>query len=401
MATENHLLTMEALDSTEEVTSVTKNFGMAKLAAAVSGLTLLVAGSALVLRPGRDSRGASFDHAINKASAPIDHFDFEKRFGAILAGKSYDEIRTIDECVRGGACPDIFEADEMETLQSWYSSASSEERSNHDATAADMLQGVSGSVDVSPAVQEVEFADESFDDWAVGGSQTEVFEGTAVDDGLGSAEGALGSSLFCFIVVLPDSGDVALQEIAQQRGAGIYSCDANAVYQGVRTGTYDTPDGQFSANAGVFAHIWKEVAADGFYKSHDWTVKADPDTVFLAQRVRERLQSTGRVDKNEATYIKNTAIIPWGFLGPIEVMTKAAVDVLTEKVASKCTAGDTEGEDGWLNDCLENHLSIPARVDSNFLYSGCQIDSCGDATYVAYHYYKDAGSWGSCLDRMR
>merc|ERR1740121_3032263 len=352
-----------------------------------------------MLRSGRDSQGALFDHAINKAVAPADYFEFEDRFGAILAGRSIAEIQAIDGCVRGGACPAIPEADEMETLQSWLAAASAEDRANHESAADVMLQGVSGSagVEETTANEEVDVAagEATLDD-----SEKEMLDVPAVSGDAGSAAGALGTSLFCFMIVLADSGDPGLQEVAQSRHAGIFDCDSNAVYPGVRTSTYDTPEGQFAANAELFANIWKQFGADGLYKNYDWTVKADPDTVFIPQRLRERLQGLG-VNANEAVYVKNTGLVPWGFLGPIEVLSKAAVDQLTARIASDCRAGVSEGEDGWLNDCLENKIGIPARVDTNLLYSGCQIDACGDATFVAFHFYKDPGSWGSCLDRMR
>jgi len=209
-----------------------------------------------------------------------------------------------------------------------------------------------------------------------------------------------GATLFCFMGVLPDSSEVALQEVAQSRGAGIFACEASKVHASRPAGTFDTPDGAFSANTAVFVQIWEEVFADEIYKDYDWTVKVDPDTVWVPQRLRERLGNFW-VNIYEAVFVKNTAIVDFGFLGPIEIMSQPAILKLAEmSLSTECPAGDY-GEDGWLCDCMENHAGIAARVDTNILYSGTQIDACGDATYVAYHYYKDPGSWGSCLDATR
>merc|ERR1740121_2355435 len=159
-----------------------------------------------MLRSGRDSQGALFDHAINKAAAPANYFEFEDRFGAILAGRSYAEIQAIDGCVRGGACPAILEADEMETLQSWLAAASAGDRAKHESATNDMLQGVSGSAGVEETIanEEVDVAagEATLDD-----SEEEILDVPAVSGDAGSAVGALGTSLFCFMIVLADSGD--------------------------------------------------------------------------------------------------------------------------------------------------------------------------------------------------
>lgn len=208
-----------------------------------------------------------------------------------------------------------------------------------------------------------------------------------------------GSTLFCFMGVMPESSEVALQYAAEARGAGIFACDAWKVHTAWPAGTFDTPEGVFSANVGVFIHIWKEVFVDQIYKSYDWLVKVDPDTVFLPQRLRERLWAF-EVIAHEAVYFKNTWT-SFGFLGPIEILSQAAVLRLASIDLTVCPAIDTEGEDGWLHDCMEDHAGIDARQDGNILYGGCQVDACGDSTYVAYHAYKDPDSWNSCADRLR
>lgn len=206
-----------------------------------------------------------------------------------------------------------------------------------------------------------------------------------------------GASLFCFMGVLPDSGEVGLMEAAQSRGGSIFACENSKVYWTEIAGTYDTPDGSFSANAGVFVKLWQEVFDDEIYKFHDWTVKVDPDTVWVPSRLRERLWGMG-VHIDDVLYVKNT----WkfnGFLGPIEIMNQLAVIRLSEAAVAQCTYSDSSGEDGWLNDCMENFLGIGFRQDGNILNSDSNLDVCGDSSYVAFHYYKDPGSWNECLNR--
>ena len=128
-------------------------------------------------------------------------------------------------------------------------------------------------------------------------------------------------------------------------------------------------------------------------------MKVDPDTVFSPQRLRERLTGFA-VKYDEAVYVNNT---PAGFhfLGPIEILSQAAVLRLAGMNISQCHAKNISGEDGWLKECMDKHAGIGTREDVNILYSDCQVDACGDLTYVAYHYYKDPWSWNSCADRLR
>lgn len=208
-----------------------------------------------------------------------------------------------------------------------------------------------------------------------------------------------GVSLFCFMGVMPDSVEVALRDAAASRGAGIFACEANKVHTAWPAGTFDTPQGAFSANVAVFYHIWLEVFVDGIYKSHDWTVKVDPDCVFVPQRLRDRLWNFG-VSAYEPLYIKNTAE-SFGFLGPIEVLSQAAVLRLAEMNLTKCPLVEWQGEDGWLHDCLDGPAGVPFREDTSILYGGGQIDGCSDSSHVAYHAYKDPWSWNSCADQTR
>ena len=71
-------------------------------------------------------------------------------------------------------------------------------------------------------------------------------------------------------------------------------------------------------NTPVFAAIWKKVLELPEFKAHAWTVKLDPDTVFLPARLESFLP------KNAApTFLVNCNE---GLHGPIEVVSRAAVE---------------------------------------------------------------------------
>lgn len=207
-----------------------------------------------------------------------------------------------------------------------------------------------------------------------------------------------GASLFCFMGVLPGSGEEALRDTAAARGASIFACEASRVYESEPQGTYTIDDGQtFTANIGVFLKIWQQVFDEQVYKSHDWTVKVDPDAVWMPQRLRDRLLVL-HTKIDEVLYIKNT-YMSFGFLGPIEIMSQGAVERLSYVAANSCMV-DGGGEDGWLMACMDSN-GISSGEDRNILNSHCLVEECGDSSFVAFHYFKDPDSWNACYDRMR
>merc|ERR1712032_1325775 len=182
------------------------------------------------------------------------------------------------------------------------------------------------------------------------------------------------------------------------RGAGIFACEAHQVFESWPTGTFGNADGVFSANMDVFMHIWQQVFDGGVYESHDWTVKVDPDCVFSPGRLRPRLMGL-HVKTDEAVYVRNTGV-SIQFLGPIEVLSKAATKKLsTMHLAQRCPPSPNGGEDGWLRWCMDAEPSIGYRQDFNLLESDNQVDTCWNHAYVAYHAFKDPGAWNTCMDR--
>merc|ERR1740121_710691 len=93
----------------------------------------------------------------------------------------------------------------------------------------------------------------------------------------------MGTSLFCFMVEMSNSGEVLLDFVAKSKKAGIYGCDASKVYEGHPVDARHTEES--------FMRVWQQVFEDGKYKSYDWTVKVDPDTVWLPDRLRSRLEA--------------------------------------------------------------------------------------------------------------
>lgn len=208
--------------------------------------------------------------------------------------------------------------------------------------------------------------------------------------------GMSGASLFCWMVVTPNTGEVALQDMQKEKKLGIFVCDRHKVYEGRSVAYVQEDDGEFAANSRVFLQIWQKVFDERLYRSQDWTVKVDPDTVWSPDRLQGRLMRLG-LHAGEVAYVKNTHLV-FGFLGPIEIISRGAVDRLGigySKCLSQTSGKAIPEEDVFVQDCLE-WLKVPAKVDEDILQGSGQEYDCWDHKYVAFHPFKDPGSWRRC-----
>merc|ERR1712151_1267540 len=94
-------------------------------------------------------------------------------------------------------------------------------------------------------------------------------------------------------------------------GSSIFGCEAYRIYSDVATWispgqvntvqVFDPTGNDFHfekrkhmgtwVNAGIFIQVWKAIQKEGIWKSKDYTVKADPETVFLPMRLRAKLEN--------------------------------------------------------------------------------------------------------------
>merc|ERR1712217_53618 len=115
----------------------------------------------------------------------------------------------------------------------------------------------------------------------------------------------------------------------------LFACDAYSVYSnksielipGHRTRIIDSdlvaPLGGIyhtALNTPVFMELWSRVLRDGIFDHYAWTVKVDPDTVFLPDRLRGLLQNHSEAPGG--MYVNNCK---YGLHGPIEVFSRNAV----------------------------------------------------------------------------
>lgn len=228
-------------------------------------------------------------------------------------------------------------------------------------------------------------------------------------------------SLFCFSVAR-QGVEMDIMRAQLSEAAGIFECEEFAVLsdsevdlgQGVLTVAISMVDGGISkdgtsANTQTFINAWEAILKDSRFENHDFTVKADPDTVLLPTRLRPALLD--HVGGN--VYVPNcdlsdqfpgTDDYPMMY-GALEVLSKDAV-----KSYGQGAAGCQDqlpwadwGEDLYLGHCLrlsrvEQRVNLGLVADQS---CRAQPEGCLIEDFAAFHHYKTVETWLECLHQAR
>ncbi|CAK0909283.1 unnamed protein product [Prorocentrum cordatum] len=209
-------------------------------------------------------------------------------------------------------------------------------------------------------------------------------------------------------------GNVDLDLFAEHRYA-VYSNSVIEVAEGVKTHVVDSTlkcgkGGEFGTalNLDIFIVVWTKVIQDGAYLQNNWTVKADPDSVFFPDRLQAILSIYQEEDNG--IYMNNCK---FGLHGPIEVSAPARVTSLGKgykqcrsHFEAKCNGDCMWGEDLFVDQCLWKVLG--ARRVSDFrliLEDHCDPpedwQTCNDPVVAAFHPFKNVSSFTQCLQAGR
>jgi len=199
------------------------------------------------------------------------------------------------------------------------------------------------------------------------------------------------------------------------KGVGIFACEAYAVLSSevlkleaggrvVNTGNIGDMKCEYGGqwnlalNTDIFVRAWKWVFTDATYLTTDFTVKVDPDAVFLPSRLHHLLR---HADGAESVYYNNC---DQGLHGPIEVVSRGGTERFAEGVVeceSKLKDEYNEwGEDVFIRHCL-GFLGV-SRVDNFQLLSEdhCfEEDPAHDGCHsgkVSFHPFKTVDSYFQC-----
>jgi len=212
-----------------------------------------------------------------------------------------------------------------------------------------------------------------------------------------------GTSLFCFSAYVKNRGvddadDYSLDLLLTQLKVktGIFACDEWRVYSDVKVGLNGDGSAQTILvaaddlhqqrrkesggwgggqwiNTPFYRQVWKKIAAEKddpamaahSYYTKNWMVKADPDVVFIAERLQQKL--AGIKTPKEGVYIESCKEVNYGFFGSLEVMSKTAAVILFQNVET-CYNGELNwkrsktaqkygwyGEDLFAQKCMDRH----------------------------------------------
>jgi len=234
---------------------------------------------------------------------------------------------------------------------------------------------------------------------------------------------AQGQSLFCLSLLQAQGYERQLVLMQFQERASIFACDEYAVYSNTRfevapnlwTGFVNSSlkcdmGGEFGTalNTGIFLALWANIVFDGRFVYHDWTVKADPDSVFLPDRLRLHLMN--HFEEARGVYINNCK---FGFHGPLEVFSRNAVKAWALG-ATSCVRHFTDlcsgpcgwGEDMFIDQCLHRKLNVRRASDFRLLLEDhCDPpenwQECTNHTVASFHPFKTQEAWKTCLENTR
>lgn len=204
---------------------------------------------------------------------------------------------------------------------------------------------------------------------------------------------------------------------AYRLSVGIFGCNQWRVYSDIPTWLAypeknDTigipgPPATYAGlwlNVDVFARAWHKLLAEGIFRKSEWTIKVDPDAVFLPQRLRFHLKQQG-LHGDSTVYMKNCAKFN-SMQGPLEIFSRGAVNKLVSQFDNCMNWVDHShlGEDGFMDKCM-NVAGIQPVNDFWSLqdlyctdtYYGQPMFACTDDGKAAFHPLKTLDAYSKCL----
>jgi len=227
-------------------------------------------------------------------------------------------------------------------------------------------------------------------------------------------------TLFCFMVVTKNSGIEDILTVQLSNQASIFGCEEHLLisYGGelrFREGeTAELPAPGIPAGdaaaleqathlASVMVQVWEVVFADGRCMSLDWTVKVEPDVVFLPDRLRAYLHPNTS-PQGKLLYVLNCDRFPGPplLLGSLEVVARRALERYSHGLGTckgLLPSWHTLNEAKFMQHCLEL-LGVGSMVDSDLISDDeCWASPCTNLSKTAFHVERDANSYMRCWEQ--
>lgn len=228
------------------------------------------------------------------------------------------------------------------------------------------------------------------------------------------------TSLLCFSVMRHDNPEEDLIKAQLTRGIGIFGCDDAIVIcavrvflgrgrQGQDVWTWRNPANTVSLgdfkhpgtttnswlNTEIFINAFHTIVHDSRQRvwQHDWLIKADPDAVLFADRLRDHL----RAHTGQAAYLVNCNRYGIKLFGSVEAFTKQAMDRYA-RFTKTCLALPWHGwgEDNYMQNCM-NKLGVTVVADFGLVGDArCHYAPCSDRSRAVFHPFKDVAGYMKC-----
>jgi len=225
-------------------------------------------------------------------------------------------------------------------------------------------------------------------------------------------------SLYCISLFMPKSYEGELMGHQLKSNGGIFACDGYDIFanEEVTLGYHDQDDilvksvkiptisvgvsqDGTAGNAKLFMAVWDKVIAGNRFRNYDFTIKADPDAVLIAWKIRDHMSS----HVGQKAYVVNCNKVPGSpnfpmMFGAVEVFSRPAMDAYAAgswKCGQQLPWGSW-GEDYYMTHCMD-FLGVGRIADFGVLGDNvCTGANCMDQGVASFHPFKTVDSWKAC-----
>jgi len=218
-------------------------------------------------------------------------------------------------------------------------------------------------------------------------------------------------SLFCVTVGTATGDEKKVLQHQIKKRTGVFGCDEFDVFsagQAVELGhwagkkfvTRALPEGvlEEGLTQSSFMVSWRKIKEDGRFRSHDWTVKVSPETVFFPDRLRAHVKEHTPPGGASLFFEKCDRFNPTQRYGLFEVRSRPALDAYfwNEDKCKKELPWQGWVEDKFMQKCLEM-VKVASVFDQDLLEdTSCGSVNCWDKSKVAYHDFQSVESYVKC-----
>lgn len=240
-------------------------------------------------------------------------------------------------------------------------------------------------------------------------------------------------TLFCYTIARESDDDYEMLKMHSEKHTGIFGCEDRMVVSDIDPKPLKEADSGRHGynltkvidhyllstsrrdnlrNKELFYGVWDAVLEDGRYRDSDWTVKVDPNVVFLPDRLRERLGSGAHARSYPLFFANCAAEVDIQraerdvfMFGAIEVLSQAAVDLYMaskEICKNSISVNQDMYEERYITLCLESvKAEFDISLDMNLLDDercdrGKPVDCTSDA--VGFRVFATVDEWTACLE---